>query len=98
LITDERQTSQVTRSLYFTADPSGALALATSMEHAIVEVLAVPEDYADETALTITETVHKAGILDVRARAGTRGGPVRITWAALVEKGIDAGVLEQVDG
>jgi hypothetical protein len=88
----------VTRSLYFTADPSGALALATSMEHAIVEVLAVPDDYPDEAALQITETVHKAGILEVRARAGTRGGPVRITWAALVEKGIAAGVLEQVDG
>jgi hypothetical protein len=88
----------VNRSLYFTADPSGALALATSMEHAIVEVLAVPEDYPDETALQIAETVHKAGILEVRARTGTRGGPVRITWAALVEKGMAAGVLEQVDG
>lgn len=84
--------------MYFTADPSGALALATSMEHAIVEVLAVPEDYPDETALQIAETVHKAGILEVRARTGTRGGPVRITWAALVEKGMAAGVLEQVDG
>jgi hypothetical protein len=68
------------------------------MEHAIVEVLAIPEDYTDEAALQITETVHKAGILEGRARAGTRGGPVRITWAALVEKGIGAGVLEQVDG
>ena len=88
----------MTRSLYFTADPLGTLALATSMEHAIVEVLAIPEDYTDEAALQITETVHKAGILEGRARAGTRGGPVRITWAALVEKGIGAGVLEQVDG
>ena len=88
----------MTRSLYFTTDAAGALALATSMEHAIVEVLAVPEDYPDEAALQITETVHKAGILDVRARVGTRGGPVRITWAALVEKGIAAGILEQVDG
>jgi hypothetical protein len=90
--------SQLTRSLYFTTDPAGALTLATSMEHAIVEVLAVPEDYPDSAALQITESVHKAGILDVRARAGTRGGPVRITWAALIEKGIAAGVLEQVDG
>ena len=88
----------MTRSLYFTTDPAGALALATTMEHAIVEVLAVPEDYPDLAALQITESVHKAGILEVRARAGTRGGPVRITWAALIEKGIDAGVLEQVDG
>jgi hypothetical protein len=90
--------SQLTRSLYFTTDPSGALALATTMEHAIVEVLAVPEDYPDSAALQITESVHKAGILEVRARAGTRGGPVRITWAALIEKGIASGVLEQVDG
>ena len=88
----------MTRSLYFTTDPAGALALATTMEHAIVEVLAVPEDYPDTAALQITESVHKAGILEVRARAGTRGGPVRITWAALIEKGIDAGILEQVDG
>jgi hypothetical protein len=90
--------SQLTRSLYFTTDPTGALALATTMEHAIVEVLAVPEDYPDAAALQITESVHKAGILEVRARTGTRGGPVRITWAALIEKGIAAGVLEQVDG
>jgi hypothetical protein len=88
----------LTRSLYFTTDPTGALALATTMEHAIVEVLAVPEDYPDSAALQITESVHKAGILEVRARTGTRGGPVRITWAALIEKGIAAGVLEQVDG
>ena len=90
--------SQVTRSLYFTTDPTGALALATSMEHAIVEVLAVPDDYPDSAALQITESVHKAGILEGRARTGTRGGPVRITWGALIEKGIAAGVLEQVDG
>jgi hypothetical protein len=88
----------VTRSIFFTIDPAGALALATSMEHAIVEVLAVPEEYPDTAALQITESVHKAGILEARARAGTRGGPVRITWAALIEKGIAAGVLEQVDG
>ena len=31
----------------FTTDPAGALALATSMEHAILEVLSVPEDYTD---------------------------------------------------
>ncbi len=88
----------MTRSLYFTTDSAGGLALATSMEHAILEVLAVPDDYGDEAALQITETVHRAGALEVRARAGTRGGPVRITWAALVEKGIAADVLEQVDG
>ncbi len=88
----------MTRSLFFTTDDAGALALATSMEHAIIEVLAIPEDYADDAVQQITESVHKAGILDVRARVGTRGGPVRITWAALIEKGIAAGVLEQIDG
>jgi hypothetical protein len=68
------------------------------MEQAIVEVLSIPEEYSDEAALLIAETVHKAGILETRARVGSRGGPVRITWAALVEKGIAAGVLEeQVD-
>ena len=87
----------MTRSLYFTTDPAGSIVLATSMEHAIIEVLAIPEDYADEAAQQITESVHKAGILEVRARAGTRGGPVRITWAALVEKGIAAGILDLID-
>jgi hypothetical protein len=68
------------------------------MEQAIIEVLAVPDDYPDESALQITDSVHKAGILEVRARVGSRGGPTRITWAALIEKGIAAGVLEeQVD-
>jgi hypothetical protein len=85
----------VTRSLYFTTQPDGSLALATSMEHAVLEVLAVPEDYTDSAAQQITESVHKAGILVGRARAGTKGGPIRITWAALVEKGIAAGLLEQ---
>lgn len=88
----------VTRSLFFTADSSGSLGLAKSMEHAVFEVLAIPDDYPDEAALQIAESVHKAGILETRARTGTRVGPVRITWAALVEKGIAAGVLEQIDG
>jgi hypothetical protein len=87
----------VNRSLFFTTGPEGSLVLATAMEHAIIEVLAIPEDYPDEAAQQITESVHKAGILEVRARAGSRGGPVRITWAALVEKGIAAGLLEQID-
>jgi hypothetical protein len=87
----------VTRSLYFTTLPDGGLGLATAMEHAVLEVLGVPEDYADATAQQITESVYKAGILETRARVGVRGGPIRITWAALVEKGIAAGVLEQQD-
>jgi len=67
------------------------------MEHAVFEVLGVPEEYTDEAAQQITETVHKAGVIVGRARTGNRGGPIRITWTALVEKGIAAGVLEQID-
>ena len=85
------------RSLYFTTQTDGSLGLATTMEHAIIEVLGVPEEYTDAASLQIAESVHKAGLLEVRARAGARGGPIRITWAALVEKGITAGVLEQQD-
>ena len=85
------------RSLYYTTQTDGSLGLATSMEHAIFEVLGVPEDYTDEASLQIADSVHKAVLLEVRARAGARGGPIRITWAALVEKGITAGVLEQQD-
>ena len=86
------------RSLYFTIEPDGTLGLAKAMEQAAFEVLGIPEEYTDAAAQQITESVHKAGILVARARVGARGGPVRITWAALVEKGIAAGVLEQVDG
>ncbi len=85
------------RSLFFTKEADGTLALATTMEHAILEVLAVPDDYPDTAAQQIADSVYRAGILEARARTGTRGGPVRITWAALVEKGIAAGVLENQD-
>ena len=85
------------RSLYFTTQTDGSLGLATTMEHAIIEVLGVPEEYTDDAAQQITEIVHKAGVIVGRARTGNRGGPIRITWTALVEKGIEAGVLEQID-
>jgi hypothetical protein len=88
---------RVIRSLYFTSEPDGTLGLASAMEHAVLEVIAVPDDYTDAMAQQIAESVHKAGILETRARAGARGGPIRITWAALVEKGMAAGVLEQED-
>jgi hypothetical protein len=88
---------RVIRSLYFTSEPDGTLGLAAAMEHAVLEVIAVPDDYTDAMAQQIAESVHKAGILETRARAGARGGPIRITWAALVEKGMAAGVLEQED-
>jgi hypothetical protein len=87
----------LTRSIYFSAEPDGNLALATSMEHAILEVQSVPDDYTDAAAQQIAESVYKAGIIVKRARAGARGGPIRITWAALVEKGIDAGILASED-
>jgi len=63
------------------------------MPRAKLEVLGIPEDYADAEALVIIDAVYGAGVLEARARGGTAGGQIRITWAALVEKGIVAGVL-----
>ncbi len=88
---------QSTRSLYFAADADGKLAPAATMAHAVLEVLLVPEEYATTSALQIVESVTKSGVIETRARAGTRGGPVRITWDAVVEKGIAVGVLGQED-
>ncbi len=88
---------QSTRSLYFTAGADGNLGLATTMEHAVLEVLSVPPDYTDASVLQIAESVIKSGVIESRARAGTRGGPIRITWDALVEKGMASGVLDQED-
>ncbi len=65
------------------------------MESAVLEVLTIPGDYSDAAVQTIAETVLSSGVIESRARAGTQGGPVRITWAALVEKGISVGVLEE---
>ncbi len=87
----------MTRSLYFTTGADGSLVAATTMEHAVLEVLSVPDDYDDDAALQIAQSVFGSGVIESRARTGTRGGPVRITWAALVERGIDAGVLGQED-
>ena len=85
------------RSLFYTIGADGKLMAATSMEHAILEVLAVPDDHTDASALEITESVLKSGVIEDRARAGTRGGPIRITWDALVEKGVAADVLSLED-
>ena len=68
------------------------------MDHAVLEVLSIPDDYTDAAAQQIAESVLKSGVIENRARAGAQGGPIRITWAALVEKGISVGVLEQQDG
>lgn len=83
------------RSLFFALEEGTNLGLATTMEHAVLEVLTVPDDYTDFAAREIAESVLRSGAIENRARLGSRGGPVRITWAALVEKGIAVGVLAQ---
>ena len=85
------------RSLFFTVGDDGKLRAATSMGHAVLEVLAVPDDHSDASALEIAESVVQSGVIENRARTGTQGGPIRITWAALVEKGIAADVLALED-
>jgi hypothetical protein len=67
------------------------------MPRAILEVLGMPEGYTDTEALAIIDAVYGAGILEAPARGGTAGGQIRITWAALVEKRIVAGVLAEED-
>jgi len=88
----------VTRSLFFTLEDGARLGLATAMEHAVLEVVTVPDDYTDAAVQEIAQSVFKSGAIENRARAGTRGGPIRITWAALVERGIAAGVLAHEEG
>ena len=83
------------RFLYFTTDETGELCISSTMQSTIIEVLDIPEDYTDVEALAITATVHKACILKASDRGGAAGGPVRITWAALVEKGMATGVLAE---
>ena len=85
------------RSLFFTLEGDTKLGLARAMEHAVLEVLTVPEEYTDSVAQEIAESVLRSGAIESRARTGTRGGPIRITWAALVERGIAVGVLAQED-
>ena len=91
----EEENTPVTRSLVFTLDDGARLGAATAMEHAVLEVLTVPDEYTDSAVLEIAESVLKSGAIESRARTGTRGGPIRITWAALVERGIANGVLAQ---
>ncbi len=81
------------RSLLFAMEGKATLTLATAMEHAVLEVLTVPDEYSDSAVREIAESVLRSGAIESRARAGARGGPIRITWAALVERGIAAGVL-----
>ena len=83
------------RSLFFAKGEDAKLGVATTMEHAILEVLTVPDDYSDSAVQEIAESVLGTGAIEARARLGTRGGPIRITWAALVERGIAVGVLAE---
>jgi len=85
----------MSRSLFFSLGSDGKLSHAPAMEQAVLEVLAVPDDYSDSGALEIAESVLRSGAIENRARTGTRGGPIRKTWAALVERGIAVGVLAQ---
>jgi hypothetical protein len=85
----------MTRSLYFAVQADGRLGVPATMEQAALEVLSVPEDHTGASVLEIAESVVKSGAIALRARAGTRGGPIRISWAALIEKGLAAGVLEE---
>ena len=85
------------RFLYFTTDETGELCIASTIQRAIIEVLDIPEEYTNTEALAITDAAHKAGILRAPDRGGVTGEPVRITWAALVEKGIAGGVLAEED-
>ena len=87
----------MSRSLFFTLGSDAKLSPANAMEHAVLEVLTIPDDYTDSAVQEIASSVLQAGAIENRARTGTRGGPVRITWAALVERGIAAGVLAQED-
>jgi hypothetical protein len=83
------------RFLYFATDETGQLCVASPVQRAIIEVLDIPEDYTDAEALAIIDTVHKARILEPPDHGGAAGGPIRITWAALIERGIGAGVLAE---
>ncbi len=88
----------MTRTLCFSIElDRKKLRLADTMESAVLEVLTVPEDYSDGAVQAIAESVFASGAIEGRARTGARGGPVRITWAALVEKGITNGLLEEQD-
>lgn len=88
----------MTRSLFFSIKVDGTLGTARTMENAVLEVLTVPDYYTDVSARQIAESVLNSGAIENRARIGTQGGPIRITWEALVERGIAAGVLVQENG
>ncbi len=81
------------RSLLLRADGTGAYIASAGQSHQF-EVLGIPEDYTDSEALAIVEAVCAAGMLAPPADAGK---PIRITWSALIEKGIAWGVLAEQD-
>lgn len=84
----------MTRSLLFAADAMGALRVASAGQSPLLEVLAIPSDYADADALAIIEAVRSAGVLQMPPGATK---PFRITWSAIVERGIASGILAEQD-
>ena len=52
-----------------------------------------PQDYTNDSAQPMAESVLNSGAIENRARVGSRGGPIRITWEALLERGLAAGAL-----
>ena len=60
----------MSRSLFFSLGSDGKLSPATAMEQAVLEVLAVPDDYTDSGALEIAESVLRSGAIENRARTG----------------------------
>ncbi len=81
------------RSLLLRADATGISIVSGGQGHHF-EVLGIPADYTDSEALAIVEAVRAAGVLP--APPG-RGKAIRITWKAIVEKGIASGVLAEQD-
>jgi len=82
-------------SLRFTNDSTGNLGLASEVQRAILEVFDVPDEYDSAEVTAIAAAVYEAGIFDIPRETSPRS--LRITWAALVEKGIAAGVLAEQD-
>jgi len=84
----------MTRSLLFAVDAMGGLRIASAGQAPLLEVLAIPSDYADAEALAIIDAVRSEGILQMPPGATK---PIRITWSAIVERGIASGVLAEQD-
>jgi len=82
-------------SFRFARDTKGILCSVSGTQPAILEVLDVPDDYASAEVSAIVVAVYEAGILSTPSDESLR--TLRITWAALVEKGIASGILTEED-